>query len=432
VRKLLTVFKSEYSQVVKKKSFLVGIFLTPLFMVVVTVLPALLADRGISTPEKVAIVDADGRGVGKEFAESLSQYKLDGDTLRNAYDVTDILDIDKSDIDQTRQKLDSMILAKQIKHYVVIFPRIDQSDSAMMVSKSMSFKTTGRFEWRISTILSKMRLEESKINIGVDSVMQMTRRIDLIQAAPGGKTKDFMTIYLSGLVFVLILFGSVMGFGSILMRSVIEEKNSRIMEVLVSSVSPFQLMIGKIAGLGAANLTQVGIWVAMGSLLFFYRGALEIPEGIGDIIFNPILLIFFVVFLILAYIMYSTIFAFIGSICSTDKETQNFIFPITMSLMLPIFILMYVVQEPDSLVTTVLSLIPIFTPTLMVLRINIIGPESFSLSDPIILEALLGVAITALFSLGVIWVTSRVFRMGILMTGKRATLPEIMKWIRYK
>jgi len=191
-------------------------------------------------------------------------------------------------------------------------------------------------------------------------------------------------------------------------------------------------MIGKVLGLGAANLTQVGIWVAMGAMLYSARGNLHVPAEVGTVLFNPVIIVFFVAFLILAYIMYATLFALIGSICSTEKETQNFMFPITMSLMLPVFIMMYVIQEPDSLVTIVLSLIPLFTPTMMVLRLNIMAPEAFSFSDPIILQAVLGFIITSLFTVGVIWVTSRVFRMGILLYGKRATFPEIMKWIRYK
>ncbi len=159
---------------------------------------------------------------------------------------------------------------------------------------------------------------------------------------------------------------------------------------------------------------------------------MDIPPQVSDILFNPVLMTFFVLFLLTAYVMYSTMFALIGSICNTDKETQGFIFPITMSLMLPIFVLMYIVQHPDSTVTRVMSFIPPLTPTMMIARLNISVPDSFSLANPIVLDATIGVLATMAFSLGLIWLSARVFRMGILMTGKRATLPEIMKWIRYK
>ncbi len=435
MRKFWTILKAEYAQVVRKKSFLVGIILTPLFVIIISVLPAMLANKGISTPEKYAVIDTDGRGIGEQFVEALRRYKLDDDSTTQAYKLTQLYDLPAdaaTRLDSLRTVLDSAILQKQLKYYFIIYPNIEKTDSALMVSKALSFKTSARFERRISDILASMRLEDSNINLPVDSVLTMTRSIDLIMASPGGKSRDFMTIYFGAFIFIMIVFISVISFGQVLMRSVIEEKNSRVMEVLVSSVSPFQLMMGKVIGLGMANLTQIGIWVAIGLLLFFFRGAVEIPSQIAGVVFNPILIAYFVIFLIIAYIIYSSMFAFIGSICNTDKEAQNFIFPIVMSLMLPVFLLMYIVQEPDSTLSVVLSLIPIFTPTMMVARLNIIGPDVFSFADPIILEATIGVVISALFALFMIWVTGRVFRVGILMYGKRPTLPEIIKWVRYK
>lgn len=435
MNKFWTIFKSEYAQVVKKKSFLIGLILTPAFMIVVTIVPTLLANRDIQAPSEYAVVDADGRGVGQKFVESLKKERLTKDSSVEAYTLTRLYDMTgkgKEQIDALRVELDSLIVTKGLTNYVIIFPNAENSDSVMLVSKAINFKTSARFDKSISNILAAMRLKKSSVNLPVDSVLTMTRRIDMIQGSPGGKTRNFMSMYLGGIIFVMILFMSVIGFGGILMRTVIDEKNSRVMEILISSVSPFQLMMGKVLGLGAANLTQVGIWVAMGLMLYSYRGNLHIPAEVGTVLFNPVIIVFFVAFLVLAYIMYATLFALIGSICSTEKETQNFMFPITMSLMLPVFIMMYIIQEPDSLATVILSLIPLFTPTMMVLRLNIMAPEVFRFSDPIILEATIGVVLTALFTVGVIWVTSRVFRMGILMYGKRATLPEIMKWIRYK
>jgi len=432
--KFWTIVKAEYAQVVKKKSFIVGILLTPIFLIIIIVLPALLADRGMSKPVRYAVIDADGRGVGQRFAQSLTRYKLDDDSTTEAYNLTRIYSIaedERDKIDSLRALLDTAIVGGQLKYYVVIYPDIEMNDSALLVSKSINFKTGARFDRRISDILAEMRLQQSNVNMPVDSLLILARRIDMIQGSPGGKERDFMTVYFGAFIFVMIIFISVIGYGQILMRSVIEEKNSRIMEVLVSSVSPFQLMLGKVVGLGAANLTQIAIWVAIGAVLFSFRGTLDVPVEIADIVFNPVLIIFFVLFLTIAYVMYASAFAFIGSISNTDKEAQNFMFPIIMSLMLPVFLLMYIIQEPDSVVSIVLSLVPIFTPTMMVARLNIGAPESFSFADPIIMQALIGLVLSAAFTLFLVWVTARVFRIGILMYGKRPTLPEIVKWIRY-
>lgn len=200
---------------------------------------------------------------------------------------------------------------------------------------------------------------------------------------------------------------------------------------MVSSVSPFQLMAGKIIGLGLASLTQVGIWVVIGLGIYQFRGNLSISADISDVLFNPILIFFFVVYLVLGYLLYSTIFALIGSIVNSEKESQGFIFPITMTVMLPIILSMYIIQEPNSLIATVLSLIPFMTPTMMVIRLNIMSPTNFTFADPIVLQSVIGVILTVLTILGVIWFTGRIFRVGILMYGKRPTLPEIIRWIKY-
>ncbi|MEE9441789.1 MAG: ABC transporter permease [candidate division Zixibacteria bacterium] len=434
--KFRTVFNVEYSQVVKKKSFLVGIFLTPIIMIAFTVLPAVFATQGVSPGQDTfAIIDMSGSDIGQRLADAITEYKLDNDSTQSAHRLYQLYHIDPDNthaLDSMRSFLDSLILDKEVDRYVIIMPNAEKTDSVLMISKSLGFRIARRFDRIISNILTKKRFEGSNIDVDVDKILSLTRRIDMIQKAPGGKTRDFLSIYFGALIFILIVFASVMGFGQILMRSIIDEKNSRIVEVLVSSVSPFQLMMGKVLGLGAANLTQVAVWLVIGLGIFIFRGAFNIPAHIGDIIFNPVIILFFVLFMVIAYIMYSTIFALIGSICNTDKEAQNFIFPITILLMLPIILLMYMVQQPDSTFSKILSFIPLLTPTMMVARINIMAPESFSFADPIVIEAGLGVLTSALFTVGLIWVAARIFRVGILMYGKRATLPEILKWIKYR
>jgi ABC-2 type transport system permease protein len=162
------------------------------------------------------------------------------------------------------------------------------------------------------------------------------------------------------------------------------------------------------------------------------RGAFEIPQDIADILFNPTFIFFFVAYLIIGYLLFSTLFALVGSIVNTDKEAQGFVMPITMTLLLPIFLAIHVVQEPDSTLSTVLSLIPFITPTMMVLRLNFAGVESFSFANPVVFQATIGLAITLVTLIFVIWIVSKVFRIGVLMYGKRPTLPEIIKWVRYK
>lgn len=432
MHKLWVIISREYAQVVKKKSFLIGIFLLPIFMIGITVLPAILAQKKPATTLKMAIIDLDGRRVGEEFAQKLERYKLDDSSL--AYEINDIYEINAADTARyfsVKAELDTALETNKIKSYIVLFNGIVENDSCIVVAKSFNFRTADRFDWAITRVLTEQRLTDTEINIGVDSVLSLTHRTEFTQMAPGEKQRDFEIIYLAGIVFVMIIFGTVIGYGQILMRSVIEEKNSRIIEVMVSSVSSFQLMAGKIIGLGMASLTQVAIWMVIGIGIYNFRGSMSISADIADILFNPVLIFFFIVYLILGYLLFSTLFALIGSIVNSEKEAQGFIFPITMTIMLPIILSMYIVQEPESAFAVILSLIPFLTPTMMLVRLNIISPTGFSLSNPVVLQAFIGMILTILTILVVIWVTAKIFRIGILMYGKRPTLPEIIKWIKY-
>jgi len=432
MNKMWVIIKREYAQVVKKKSFIVGIFLTPIFMAVITILPAMLASKKSDTTHKMAIIEMDNRQIGERFAESLTQYSLDNDLP--AYEIAEIYNISPDDtakLTEQRAILDSLVRGKELKSYLVINNNAEVNDSIVLVAKSFGFRTNSRFEKRLSDILSGIRLNKSEVNLEIDSILNLTRRIDLTQQAPGGIERDFLTMYMGGIIFVMIIFMTIITYGQVLMRSIIEEKNSRIIEVMISSVSPFQLMAGKIIGLGLANLTQVGIWIILGIGIYIFRGDLDINADVAATMFNPVFLTFFLVYMFIGYIMYSTLFALIGSIVNTDKEAQNFIFPITMILILPVMTAMYIIQEPDSALTVTISLIPIFTPTLMIMRMNFIGVDAFTFANPIVLEATIGIVITSLTTLLIIWLTSKIFRIGILMYGKRPTLPEIIKWMRY-
>ncbi len=434
--KFWVVFKREYAQVVKKKSFLIGIFLTPALMAGFMLLPAMLANKKSSVAEKLAVIDQSGRGVGQSFVESLKQYTLD-DSGKPYYDVIGIYELSDAENDRFSALEDSLresIVGEELKYFLVIKPGAHLCDTCMyLVTNSDNFRSIDRFESRLSDILSAARLQDSDVNLGIDSVLSLTRRLNLPTRDAKGLSLPFMVKYMGALIFVMLMFGMILGYGQMVMRSVIEEKTSRIMEVLVSSVTPFQLMLGKILGLGAATFTQAAVWVILGAGIYSMRGMVNIDDSIDRLVFNPAIVIFFVLFLITGYLLFSTIFAFIGSIVNSEKEAQNFVFPITMSLVMPVMIGIYIIQEPNSTLSVVLSMIPFFTPTMMTMRLIFLAPtlESYSLFSGIMMQASIGFIIVVLSVIGMIWLTSKVFRIGILMYGKRPTLPEILRWVKY-
>ena len=177
------------------------------------------------------------------------------------------------------------------------------------------------------------------------------------------------------------------------------------------------------------------IWVAAGLAIFFWRGTagLEIDPSIARIAFDPVIVTFFLLYFVTGYIMYSTLFALIGSIVNNDKEAQAFVMPVSLSLILPVMVGIAVVQDPYATWVLIVSLIPLFTPTMMLMRVVFLAPSAveYSLFSGIVGEATLGFIVVVLATIGIVWLSSRIFRVGILMYGKRPTLPEIIKWVRY-
>ncbi|MCP4685469.1 MAG: ABC transporter permease [bacterium] len=435
--KFLVVMKREYAQVVKKKSFVVMMFLTPALMAAFMVVPALLATMESSSADYLAVIDRGDQGIGEQFAEALRGYTI-GDTDDPAYIVEGVINVDPSDEKRFAEAYDSLVVQvseQNLKAFLVVSPEAHLADSnLLMVTNSDDFITLRRVEDQLSNIVSSHRIRIADVDLTVDSVLALTRSVDVPIRDTQGEAIPFMIKYFAALIFVMLIYVMIITYGATLMRSIIEEKNSRIIEVLVSSVSPFQLMAGKVVGLGLAAFTQVAVWVVLGAAIFMATssGGLEIDPAVGRMVFNPVIVTFFLLFFISGYIMYSSLFALIGSIVNSDKEAQNFIFPITISLILPVMVAFAVVRDPGATWVQVLSFIPFIAPTMMLERIVFVVPSltEYSLFSGVVAEATLSFILVCLTTLGVVWLTAKVFRVGILMYGKRPTLPEIIKWVR--
>jgi ABC-2 type transport system permease protein len=436
--KFFVIVKREYAQIVKKKSFLVGVLLTPVLMIALMLLPAMLATKEMTRPERLAIIDRGEHEVGRKFAEALEKYKIQ-DTEQPAYIIRENLQIGPSDKERFQHVLDSLtgeVTEQRLRYMLVINPGAHLCDTNIyLVTNSQNFRTLSRFEYQLSQVLSTLRLSETDINLPVDSVLALTGRIDLKLKDTKGESIPFMVKYFGAIIFVMILYFMVVMNGQTLMRSVIDEKNSRIMEVLISSVTPFQLMAGKVMGMGAAAFTQVAIWFAVGLGIFFYTGStsLELDPSISRIAFDPAIVTFFLLFFITGYIMYSTLFALIGSIVNSDKEAHGFVLPVSLSLILPLVVGMAVVQDPHATWVMAMAYFPLFTPTMMLMRVVFVAPTAveYSLFSGIVGEAALGFIVVVLATIVIVWFAARIFRIGILMYGKRPTLPEIARWVRY-
>ena len=231
-------------------------------------------------------------------------------------------------------------------------------------------------------------------------------------------------------VLVMILYVSVLMYGIVVMRGIIEEKSSRIIEIIVSSVRPFQLMTAKLLGVGAVGLTQVIIYIGFGIFLALNRASLvslissNPGADVPDFFNLPVsVFIYFGIFYFLGYFLFSVIYAAIGAMVNSEEEAQNIQFPVIMLLIIPILFMMHIIKTPDSTLSVVLSLIPFFSPLLMFARICVATPP--------FLEIFLSIILMVVTLLILLWITGKIYRVGILMYGKRPTIPEVIKWIKY-
>jgi ABC-2 type transport system permease protein len=222
-------------------------------------------------------------------------------------------------------------------------------------------------------------------------------------------------------VMVMLLYMAVLFYGISVMRSVLEEKNTRIMEVLLSSATSTELMTGKLLGVGAVGLTQIVAWAVMGGA--FALPALAARPNFGELQVSPFVLVSFAVFFLLGYLLYSTMYAAVGAVSTTEQEGQQLQFIIVIPLVLSVFMLGPVIRNPDAPVVFWMSLVPFFSPLVMYARIVMQTPPWWQ------------IALSLVLLVGTVWglvvLCARIYRIGVLIYGKRPNLPEILKWLRY-
>jgi ABC-2 type transport system permease protein len=224
-------------------------------------------------------------------------------------------------------------------------------------------------------------------------------------------------------VLFFVMYLVIMLYGMNVARSIIEEKTSRIFEVLLATIRPEAMMAGKIVGVGSVGLTQVGIWLAA---IFVLAASLSGVHLFGDTLHVALTapqVIFFFVFFILGYAFYSSIAAALGAMTNSEQELQQLNMFLVLPLLFCFVMLGPLLTTPDSTAARVLALIPPFTPLIMYLRV--------CLGHPALWEVVLSLVLTLASIYGIIWVTSRIYRIGVLMYGKRPTLPEILRWLKY-
>jgi ABC-2 type transport system permease protein len=421
MKKIWTLIKREYKESVFKKSFIIITILTPFLMVALGLIPSLLLMMETDEPVRIHVVDQTNF-VFPEFAKALNDTLKDGSAeyiLKNIITKPDVIE---SVLNEQKQLVEN----ESIDGVVYIPHTIIKEGKIQYFAKNVAnFSINQRIKNSIGKIVTDHRIHQSGLDPAI--INKLTKRLEMktIKIVKGGEESErgFMEEYFTTLIFVLILYMTLILYGTAIMRSIVQEKTTRIIEILLSSTNPFQLMTGKIIGQGSVGLTQYLIWALFGIGLVLFGG--NIMPASGDYFnFPASLFIYFVIYYILGYFVYAVLFAAIGAMTNSDQEAQQLSFPVIMLLIIPLLLIGFLVKNPDSPTIVVLSLIPFFSPIIMFARINLTAPSFLEIGGSIL------ILLATIFFL--IWIVSKIYRVGILMYGKRPTMPEIIRWVRYK
>ncbi len=424
MRKILSVIKREYLQIVKTKGFIIGTVLGPVLMVALIVVPILGQLVSVGKQETIGVIDLT-QEIFAELDKKLD-YKLKDGTRRY------ILEEFKptASVENLRNAMSKKVLEKELSAYIFIPDSISEGGEAQYVSlHTTDFDEIKNIHSAINSVVIEKRLKKEGLDPAKVSQYLRPVKMTPVKVTKKGEEKDIGATFLISYLLVLILYMTLFFYGAIIMRGVIEEKSSRVVEVILSSLKPFQLMMGKILGIGAVGLTQYSIWALFGFAASRYSKSLissfvRIPADFSLPRMPAYIFIYFVIFFLLGYFLYATFYAAIGSMVDSEKEAQQLLFPVTMFLVIPILMIMFVVKNPESTFAVVLSMIPFFAPIIMLMRVCILLPPFIQIGGSILL--------LILAILLMVWLTAKIYRVGILMYGKRPSLAEIVKWIRYK
>lgn len=421
MKKMFTVVKREYLERVKKKSFLIGTILGPALMAVLIFAPMLFMKYTPETQTRIAVIDMTDMDIFGRLSEALTDTLADGTPK---YELRKV-DLEGGDIAQTKTSLNYEIESDALDGYIILPEDVIEKSEANFYGKRLgNIKTMERFESALDNTIIGIRLEVEGLDDASVEKLVKGLKIDVIQIKEGEEKtgKGFDSMFMSSFMFVMMLYMTILMWGIAVQRSIIEEKNNRVIEVMLSSLRPIDMLLGKILGVGAVGMTQYLIWAVFGVVLALYGMSMGGPVAEVAASLSIGTMAFFVAYYLLGFLFYATLFAGIGSVCNTDQEAQQLQQPIVLCLVFTIMVPMMIIQNPDSMFATVISLIPFFTPIVMFMRINILTPPVWQ----IVLSFL--IMIGSIYAAALL--SAKIFRIGILMYGKRPDLREMIKWMR--
>jgi len=439
MNKMFAVIKREYLQAVRKKMFIFMTLFFPVLMAALFIVPGLMVAKGLGG-KKVAVIDGTG-ALQSAFAHHLEPAAPDPKKAlsgRSRGELPQSIDVEyvaahgqanltapaKSYLDRLNADKDS---GRRLDAVLLIPSNAFDGNDAKMTYYSRS-STDVFSQERLASVANRAIQRQRLSGRGIDPVVvdTLTREvpIDSVQLSRSGEQKKGSEATLIfGFIFAALLIIPSFIYGLETMRGIVQEKSERIVEVLVSSMSPRELLTGKILGVAAVGLTQITVWLALIAAVGAFMATSAMVAGFNVSQFlRPMVFVYFALFFILGYLTFVCVYAIAGAACNTDKEAQQLVAPIQMLMMVPWFVMFAIITNPDSTFSVALSLMPVYGPITMFVRTLV--------SEPPVWHVLLSIGVSIVTIMVFFYVTAKIFRVGILSYGKRPTIPELWRWLK--
>ena len=431
--KFLAILKREYIQRVRARMFIVSTILLPVVMSLFGLVPALILSIDAGGPMRVAVVDQTGKIYTRlEQAVASDEQTTDqGDQMRSgpempgrAFHLEQVTSIGP-DASEQRNRLDARLRNKEIDGYLILPSDFMQQGNAEFFNNNPGDVLTRRIlQQALNRAVREQRLIEANVDPATRQGLFQPVELESVKIGAAGEERDsggsFVLVF--GVGFIMYL--AILMYGQIVLGAVIEEKETRIAEILFSSVKPFTLMMGKLVGVSLVALTQLAIWgTAFGAFALYGVNLLESRGLKASIPSVPLAhYVYFALFFLLGYFIYATIYALVGSMVTTTQEGGQLAMPIILILVVSFYLFLPVSRSPDSSFSFWVSMIPFSAPVAMLVRIVTQTPPFWQIA----LSLLIGFGTVV----SIMWIASRIYRVGMLMYGKRASIPEALRWAR--
>jgi ABC-2 type transport system permease protein len=423
--KFMLIFKREYITRVRTKAFILSTILAPLGLLILIVVPIILGSMQTEQRQIIGIQDETSTLLVRLLDQNPDRYiplpSVTSDSLR------------------------TLVLRGNVDGYIVITEEhIDGSKAPeLFYTGTGGLSLVSEIRGDIRAALQNERLDRAEVGEAVREILAMRTSLQTrVLTETGEQKSDTMSLFFVGYIMFFIIYAAMFGYGAVIMRSVIEEKSSRIIEVITSSVRPFELLLGKVIGVGALGLTQFAIWSVTGAGLLALAAPLagllmggggssadmgaaaaqaDLPFDLPSI--GAEVWVTFILFFLAGYLIYSSLYAAVGSAVDAESDANQLMIPLMIPIMLPLLFIGNVASDPNSTFSVITSLVPFFAPMLMPMRVAM-TPVPFW-------EVALGLILCIITFIGIMWLSARIYRVGILMYGKKASFGELFKWVRY-